>query len=173
MTEATPLEMNLTDRMAENHRRALQFGRETLLLVASANHCSGCETLAEQLGSSAVRDQLAGTTYVVEVKAGDLYSGVAERMRIGDWTFGLPGFPLSSCWTVEPEGLRFRSVAIGPLDPLNPLDGLTDLLAGRSIWVAEAEAARIPVCRDTFCTVLHANNGFFEEFLVPLPGDTR
>lgn len=168
MAEPRAGELDITELLVENHRRARRYGRSQLLLVASADNCPGCSQLESQLGRADLREQLANETYLVKIKAGDLYRGVAETIRIGDWTLSLPGFPITSSWQVDEDGLSFRALGIGPFDSMDPADGLRDLLEGRSVWVSEAEAAQVVVCREDYCSVLSAQNGFSQEFSVTL-----
>ncbi|MEE2830689.1 MAG: hypothetical protein VX498_15995, partial [Myxococcota bacterium] len=135
-----------------------------LLLVVSATHCPGCETLAGQLGQRDIRETLHREAYLVKIEAGDLYKAVAGTLRVGDWTLSLPGFPMTWTWEVKEDGLAFHALGIGPLDEAAPLSGVQDLLEGRSAWVPEAEGARVLVCRNDFCATLTADNGFSYAF---------
>ncbi|MEE2828397.1 MAG: hypothetical protein VX498_04340 [Myxococcota bacterium] len=169
MADTTPSELDITALLTENQRRARLFGRKKLLLVVSATHCPGCETLADQLGRREIREVLHKETYLVKIEAGDLYEAVAGSLRVGDWTLSLPGFPITWTWEVKEDGLVFHALGIGPLEEAAPLSGINDLLAGRSVWVPEAEGARVLVCRKDFCATLTAENGFSYAFDLNFP----
>lgn len=160
--------LDITENVGWNARRARAFGRDTLLLVVSAEHCAGCERLAEQLQEPAVRRQLAGQAYVVMVKAGDLHEGPEAAIRIGDWTLESPGFP--TCWAfrIDGEELRFAGLALGPLDEDEPDADIEGLLDGSSCWVPEAAGSSAQACSGSICLPLNARNAFHADFALPL-----
>jgi hypothetical protein len=160
--------LDLTDRVAENVRRARRYRRDSLILVVSADNCPGCEELSWQLGRPAVHDVLAGSAYVVRVEAGDLYADPPRSVRIGTWTLESAGFPTTWVWGIEPEELSFRAVALGPLHGSSPGEAVRDLTEGRSLIIPEARGARLTACSGGFCLVLDAANDFSQEFSVPI-----
>jgi hypothetical protein len=160
--------LDLTDQLTENVRRARAFHRDSLILVISADNCPGCEELAWQLDRPAVRDVLAGSAYVVRLKAGDLYANPPRTVRIGTWTLETVGFPTTWVWGVEPEEIRFRSVALGPLQGLPAAEGFRDLTEGRSLVVREAQGAKLTACSGGFCLVLDRANEFRQDFAIPV-----
>ena len=165
----TPAELDITEVLRENQRRARRFGRSLLLLVVSAEHCSGCETLGRQLRDPELRKLLAGRAYVVQVKAGDLRGEVARLLRIGSWTLESPGFPTTWVWSVDETALSAHAVAVGPLDEFRPDKDLQSLLDGRSTCVPEAAGVKLQACSGSICFPLDRSNDFQADFQVELP----
>lgn len=160
--------LDLTDTVNRNAQLARRFGRKTLLLVVSARNCAGCDVLAEQLASSALRSMLAGTAYVVKVDAGDLHDDPRRTVQVGAWTLESPGFPTTWAFLPDADGLRFAALHLGPFEPDDPEEGLRDLLEGRSGWVAEAESLTVQACSGLLCLPLNAKNSFSADFLLPV-----
>ena len=158
--------LDLTETVAENARRARRFHRDSLLLVVSADNCSGCDELAWQLERPAVRDVLAGSAYVVHITAGDLYRDPPRVVRVGSWTLETAGFPTTWVWGVEADRLRFRAVGLGPLQGGPPSAGIRSLTEGRSQVVQEARGAKLTACSGGFCLVLDDANDFSQDFSV-------
>jgi hypothetical protein len=160
--------LDLTERVAENTRRARRYHRDSLILVVSADNCPGCEELHWQLARPAVREVLAGSAYVLRVQAGDLYGDPPRSVRIGTWTLESAGFPTTWVWGVEPDELTFRAVALGPLHGSSPSEAVRDLTEGRSQIVPDARGAKLTACSGGFCLVLDAGNDFSQDFSVPI-----
>ncbi len=160
--------LDATDIVRLNAARAREFGRELLLLVVSADNCAGCDRLAEQLRSPAVRSELAGRAYVVLLKAGDLYDGPEGAVRVGAWSLESPGFPTSWAFRLGEDGLTFHALALGPLDEAAPEEDVRGLLDGQSCWVPEAGAVAAQACSGLLCLPLSARNSFHADFVVPL-----
>lgn len=160
--------LDLTEQVGENARRARAFHRDSLLLVVSADNCPGCDELALQLDRPEVRDILAGSGYVVRVKAGDLYANPPRTVKIGTWTLESAGFPTTWVWGVEKDELQFRSVALGPFQGVSAGEAVRDLTEGRSHIVAEAQGTKLMACSGDFCLVLDRDNDFSQDFAVPI-----
>ncbi len=160
--------LDLTEQVAENARRARAFRRDCLILVVSADNCSGCDELSWQLDRPQVRGVLAGSAYVVRVKAGDLYADPPRTVKIGAWTLESAGFPTTWVWGVHADELRFRAVALGPFQDLPAAEAVRDLTEGRSHVVREARGTKLKACSGGFCLVLDEGNEFSQEFALPV-----
>jgi len=160
--------LDVTAQVTENLRRAIDYGRDLLMLVVSATSCPGCDKLAEQLKDPELRGELAGRAYLVKVTAGDLHTGAARSVRLGGCTLESPGFPTTWVFRTEPNRLALHSVAIGPLDEFRPDQDLGALLDGRSTWVPEAAGARLQACTGGFCLSLDRGNDFSADLEVDL-----
>jgi hypothetical protein len=164
--------LDVTALLAENHRRAVAMGRKQLLVLISAQNCPGCDVLDQQLHRADVRHRLGGAVYVEKIDAGDFLGDAARRIRVGAWTLESPGFPTAWLWALEPDGLAFVALQLGPLDARDPAAALDALLRGESQVVEEARGVRALACCGALCLPLDSGNGFRAALSIRIPGQS-
>jgi hypothetical protein len=97
---------------------------------------------------------------VWKLVVGDLHDDPPRKVRLGNWSWEVPGFPTVLAFRLAEPGLQLLGCALGPFDDNDPAGGMAELLECRSQVVPEARGLAVTACTDTLCLRLDASNGW-------------